>query len=183
MSRIGKKPISIGSGLKAKIDGGTFFVEGPKGKLSAPIPDGISAKLEEGELTFERISDEGPVRARHGLARALAANCVMGVTEGFKKQLEIRGVGYRVNAKPKEVELHLGYSHPINFALPEGISASVEQDRQSKSIVLTIEGIDKQLVGQVAANIRRLRKPEPYKGKGIRYLNEQILRKAGKSGK
>jgi len=183
MSRIGKAPIEIKGAVKAAIKDNAVQIEGPKGKLTAPIPEGITAKIDGGILSFERPSDEGPMRAKHGLARALANNCVVGVTEGFKKQLQIIGVGYRVNCKPKEVELHLGYSHPINFALPQGISASSEQDRNTKSIILTIEGIDKQLVGQVAANIRKLRKPEPYKGKGIRYLGEQILRKAGKSGK
>jgi large subunit ribosomal protein L6 len=183
MSRIGKNPIELKAPVKASIQGETILVEGPKGKLVAPIPPGITAKIEDGVLSFERPSEEGPMRAKHGLARALAQNCVLGVTEGFKKQLQVIGVGYRVSCSPQEVELHLGYSHPINFPLPSGISASMEQDRATKSIILTIEGIDKQLVGQVAANIRKLRKPEPYKGKGIRYLGEQILRKAGKSGK
>ncbi len=183
MSRIGKKPIELTGGVKASIKGNEIFVEGPKGKLTAPIPTGITAKIEGSTLSFERPNDEGPMRAKHGLARALANNCVLGVTQGFKKELQIIGVGYRVSCTPKEVELHLGYSHPINYALPPGISASSVQDRATKSIILTIEGIDKQLVGQVAANIRKLRKPEPYKGKGVRYLGEQILRKAGKSGK
>jgi large subunit ribosomal protein L6 len=183
MSRIGKNPITLPAGVKVSLDGSEIKVEGPKGKLTCPVPEGISAKLEDGVLSFERPSDEGPVRAKHGLARALANNCVVGVTEGYERKLEILGVGYRVNCKPKEVELHLGYSHPINFPLPEGITASSEQDRQTKAIVLTLQGIDKQLIGQVAANIRSLRKPEPYKGKGVRYFGEQILRKAGKSGK
>ena len=182
MSRIGKKFIPLGA-AKVTIGEGEIKVEGPKGKLTAPIPEGISAAMEDGGLTFTRASDEGPVRALHGLARSLAANCVRGVTEGFKKELQIIGVGYRVNCTPKEIELHLGYSHPINFPLPEGISANAEQDRKTKAINLVIEGIDKQKVGQVAANIRQLRKPEPYKGKGIRYANEHILRKAGKAGK
>jgi len=183
MSRIGKNPINIPANVKVSIDGQTFHAEGPKGKLQSPIPSGIEAKLENSVLEFSRTSEEGPVRACHGLARALAANCITGVTDGFKKTLHVIGVGYRVNVKPKEVELHLGYSHPINFPLPAGITAESSQERGSKAIVLTIEGADKQAVGQVAANIRRLRKPEPYKGKGIRYADEQILRKAGKSGK
>ena len=183
MSRIGKAIITIPANVKARIEGDTFHAEGPKGKQSSPIPEGISGSLEGNVLSFSRNDDSGPVRAKHGLARALANNCVVGVTDGFKKQLQIIGVGYRVSVSGKNVELHLGYSHPINYPLPEGISASSEQDRKTKSIVLTIEGVDKQLVGQVAANIRKLRKPEPYKGKGVRYLNEQILRKAGKSGK
>ena len=183
MSRIGKQEIPLAKGVKATVGEGEILVEGPKGKLKSPIPDGITAKVEGGVLSFTREANEGPVRAKHGLARSLAANCVTGVTEGFKKQLQIIGVGYRVNVSAKEVELHLGYSHPIQYPLPAGITAESEQDRKTKSIILTIHGIDKQLVGQVAANIRSLRKPEPYKGKGVRYLNEIILRKAGKSGK
>lgn len=183
MSRIGKLPISIPSGVTAEVKDSTVHVSGPKGKLQAPIPDGISASMEDAGLTFTRTGDDGPSRAKHGLARALANNCVQGVTQGFSKQLQIIGVGYRVNVSGQNVELHLGYSHPIDFPLPKGIEASVEQDKKTKAIVLTINGIDKQLVGQVAANIRALRKPEPYKGKGVRYLNEQIMRKAGKSGK
>jgi large subunit ribosomal protein L6 len=183
MSRIGKLPIDLPKGVKATIAEGRIDIEGPKGKLSAPIPEGVSASIEDGAVSFSRLGEAGPQRALHGLARSLAANCVTGVTEGFQKKLEIIGVGYRVDCKPKLIELHLGYSHPINFALPEGISANSEQERGSKAITLTIEGIDKQLVGQVAADIRALRKPEPYKGKGIRYQNEQILRKAGKAGK
>ena len=183
MSRIGNKEIPFPKGVKASVKDRELHVEGPKGKLSAPIPEGIEAKLEDGKLNFSRNAEDGPTRAKHGLARALANNCVTGVTEGFKKELEIIGVGYRVAVKGSTVEMHLGFSHPVNFPLPKGISASVTQERGSKSIFLTIEGIDKQAVGQVAANIRRLRKPEPYKGKGIRYKGEQILRKAGKSGK
>lgn len=183
MTRIGKLPIPLSGGVKATVNADSVLVEGPKGKLTSPIPDGIQAEVKDGELVFTRDGDTGPHRAKHGLARALANNCVTGVSQGFKKQLQIIGVGYRVSCKAKEIEMHLGFSHPINFPLPDGISASSEQDRQTKSIILTIEGIDKHMVGQVAANIRKLRKPEPYKGKGIRYLGEQILRKAGKSGK
>jgi large subunit ribosomal protein L6 len=183
MSRIGNKIIPFPKGVKCTVSDGFFHVEGPKGKLSSPIPAGITANMEDGQMNFSRSTDDGQTRSNHGLARALANNCILGVTQGFAKELEIIGVGYRVNVAGKTVELHLGYSHPINFPLPEGISASVEQIRGSKSIYLKIEGIDKQQVGQVAANIRRLRKPEPYKGKGIRYRGEQILRKAGKTGK
>jgi len=183
MSRIGKLPISIPNGVSAEIKGATIHVSGPKGKLQAPIPEGIKASMEDAGLTFVRSGDDGPSRAKHGLARALANNCVQGVTQGFTKQLQIIGVGYRVSVSGQKIELHLGYSHPIDYPLPKGIEASVEQDKKTKAIVLTITGIDKQLVGQVAANIRALRKPEPYKGKGVRYLNEQIMRKAGKSGK
>ena len=183
MSRIGRKEIVLEKGVKASIVGEQVMVEGPKGKLSSPIPEGITAKVDANVLSFTRASEDGPTRAKHGLARALANNCVVGVSKGFQKKLQVIGVGYRVNVSGKNIELHLGYSHPINFPLPDGISAAAEQDRQTKSIVLTIEGIDKQLVGQVAANIRKLRKPEPYKGKGVKYLDETILRKAGKSGK
>ena len=183
MSRIGKMPITIPGNVKTTISGDTIHVEGPKGKLSAPIPTGIKATIEDGELSFTRSDDEGPNRAKHGLARALAANCVLGVTEGFSKQLLISGVGYRVNVSGNAIEFHLGFSHPINFPLPKGVQAAVDQDRQSKALMLTLQGIDKQLIGQVAADIRKLRKPEPYKGKGIRYADEHILRKAGKSGK
>ena len=183
MSRIGRKIITIPANVKASVADGVFRVEGPKGKLESPIPAGIEFKLEDGQVEFSRESDEGPIRANHGLARALANNCVVGVTEGFKKTLMINGVGYRVNVKGQNVELHLGYSHPINYPLPKGVSASTHQERGSKDIQLTLEGIDKQVIGQVAAEIRRLRKPEPYKGKGIRYSDETILRKAGKAGK
>lgn len=185
MSRIGNKPIPVPGKVRAILEDGAVRVEGPKGKLSSPIPAGIRAALTNGELVFTRSSDAPDVRASHGLARALAANCISGVSEGFTKSLQISGVGYRVTVKDKdrEIEFHLGYSHPINFPLPEGISAKSEQDRQTKSILLTLEGADKQVIGQVAANIRRLRPPEPYKGKGIRYKDEKILRKAGKSGK
>ena len=183
MSRVGNKIIEVPAGVKVELKDSEINFQGPKGKLTSVIPEGIEAKLEGNQLSFSRNSEEGPVRAKHGLARALANNCVVGVTQGFVRQLEIIGVGYRVNCKPKEVELHLGYSHPIHFPLPEGVTAASEQDRQTKATVLTLNGIDKQVVGQVAANIRRLRKPEPYKGKGVRYKGEQILRKAGKSGK
>ncbi len=183
MSRIGKKEIIMPKGVKASIADGAVHVEGPKGKLSSPIPEGITATLEDGKLNFTRANDTGPVRAGHGLARALANNCIVGVTNGFKKDLEVIGVGYRVNVNGSTIEMHLGYSHPINFPLPTGISASTSQERGSKSIIISIEGADKQAVGQVAANIRQLRKPEPYKGKGIRYRGEKVLQKAGKTGK
>ncbi|MCB1042548.1 MAG: 50S ribosomal protein L6 [Acidobacteria bacterium] len=183
MSRIGRLPIAIPGNVKATIQGGTIQVEGPKGKLQAPVPEGITASLENGELVFSRNSELGPIRARHGLARSLAANCVKGVTEGFERKLRVVGVGYRVAVQGNNIEFHLGYSHPINFALPKGISATADIDKASKATILTLQGIDKQLIGQVAANIRSLRKPEPYKGKGIRYEEEKIRIKAGKSGK
>lgn len=183
MSRIGRMIIEIPKGVKTTIEGDRILVEGPKGKLSSPLPGGITATMEDGGLSFKRELEDGPTRAKHGLARALAANCVTGVTKGFMKQLQIIGVGYRVNVEGQNIEFHLGYSHPIQFPLPAGITANAEQNRKTKSIILTVAGIDKQLVGQVAANMRSLRKPEPYKGKGVRYINETILRKSGKSGK
>ena len=146
MSRIGKKPIALTNGVKASVKGNEILVEGPKGKLTSPIPEGITASVENNELVFARSTEDGPSRAKHGLARALANNNVVGVTNGFKKQLQVIGVGYRVNCSAKAIELHLGYSHPINYPLPTGISASSEQDRATKSIIVTIEGIDKQLV-------------------------------------
>ncbi len=183
MSRIGKMPIVIPANVKASVKNDRFFVEGPKGKLDAPIPSGISATLEDGTLSFSRQSELGPVRASHGLARALAANCVLGVTEGYERKLHVIGVGYRAAVQGNSIEFHLGYSHPINFELPKGISAEAVADKATKATIVTLQGIDKQLIGQVAANIRALRKPEPYKGKGIRYADEHIRIKAGKAGK
>ena len=183
MSRIGKLPINMPSGVKASIQEGRLFVEGPKGKLSSPIPAGIDASVENNVVQFSRRDDSGQTLANHGLARSLAANSVKGVSDGFEKKLEIKGVGYRVNVAGQKVEFHLGYSHPIEFALPEGISAEVVLDKATKSFILTLKGIDKQSVGQVAADIRSLRKPEPYKGKGVRYFGETIRLKAGKAGK
>jgi len=183
MSRIGKQPISLPAGVKVKEENGKLLFEGPKGKLTAPIPTGISVEQNDGTIEFTRTSNEGQIRSNHGLARALANNCVLGVTEGFSRKLSIKGVGYRVNVSGKSIEMHLGYSHPINFPLPDGITAKSEEDRATKAIILTLEGIDKQLIGQTAANIRALRKPEPYKGKGIRYFEEHIRIKAGKTGK
>ena len=183
MSRIGKMPVPIPSGVKAKFQDGQIFVEGPKGKLSAKVPSSIKCDTQDNQLTFTPTQETQSCRALHGLTRALAANCVKGVTEGFVKRLEVIGVGYRVNVSGRKIEFHLGYSHPIFFDLPEGINASAELDRATKAHVLTIEGIDKQMVGQVAADIRVLRKPEPYKGKGIRYQGEHIRLKAGKAGK
>ncbi|PIE01542.1 MAG: 50S ribosomal protein L6 [Acidobacteria bacterium] len=183
MSRIGNKQINIPAAVKLKVEDNRVYFEGPKGKLNSPIPPGISVEQKDGALQFERSADDGQARAYHGLARALANNCLIGVTEGYQKKLSIKGVGYRVNVNGKTVELHLGYSHPISYELPEGITAQSQEDRATKTIMLTIEGIDKQLVGQTAAEIRKLRKPEPYKGKGIRYFDEHIKLKAGKTGK
>lgn len=185
MSRIGKKPIKVPSGVKVVIHDRQLEVESQKGKLSTSIPPGIRFELNGDTLTAIRESDEKPYPAYHGLARALAANCVRGVTEGFSKDLDLVGIGYKVDAKPKAVTFSLGYSHPIEFPIPPGISVKVE--KLSKGIqnyvaTITISGSDKQLVGQVAADIRSLRKPDSYKGKGLRYANETVRLKVGKKG-
>jgi large subunit ribosomal protein L6 len=185
MSRVGKKPIKVPSGVKVTIRDGYLEVEGNKTKLSTSIPSGIRFELSGDTLTAVRSSDEKPYPAYHGLARALAANLVQGVTEGFSKQLDLVGIGYKVDAKPTAMTLSLGYSHPIEFPLPQGITAKVE--KQSKSIqnyiaTITIAGSDKQLVGQVAADIRSLRRPDAYKGKGLRYASETVRLKVGKKG-
>ncbi|GAA2170618.1 MULTISPECIES: 50S ribosomal protein L6 [Glycomyces] len=179
MSRIGKQPILVPSGVDVKIDGATVTVKGPKGQLSIELPEPIAIeKNEDGSLNVTRPNDERKSRALHGLARSLVNNLVVGVSEGYKKSLEINGTGYRAVAKGKGVEMSLGFSHTIQVDAPEGISFTVE-----KPTLLHVEGIDKQLVGQVASNIRRLRPPEPYKGKGVKYVDERIRRKAGKAGK
>jgi large subunit ribosomal protein L6 len=185
MSRVGKKPITLPSGVKVSIGEYSLEVEGKAGKLSAPIPPGISFEVKDGVLTASRVSDEKPYPAYHGLARALAANCVRGVSEGFSKDLDLVGIGYKVDAKPNAIVLALGYSHPIEFPIPRGISIKVE--RQSRVIqnyvsTITVSGADRQLVGQVAADIRSLRRPDAYKGKGLRYANEAIKLKVGKKG-
>lgn len=179
MSRIGKMPISIPSGVEVQIDGTEVTVKGPKGTLSHTLAGGISAeRAEDGSLTVTRPDDERDSKALHGLSRTLVANMVTGVTQGFEKKLEIVGVGYRVQAKGSNLEFALGYSHSITVEAPEGISFAVESPTK-----FAIQGIDKQQVGETAANIRKLRKPEPYKGKGIRYAGEQVKRKVGKAGK
>jgi large subunit ribosomal protein L6 len=185
MSRIGKKIIKVPSGVKVTIGDGHVDVEGKKGKLSAPIPPGIRFELKGDELTAHRDSDEKPYPAYHGLARALVANCVRGVAEGFSKELDIVGIGFKVDAKPKAVTLTLGYSHPIEFPIPPGIT--VKADKQSRNIqnyvaTISISGADKQLVGQFAADLRSLRRPDAYKGKGIRYAKEVVHLKVGKKG-
>jgi large subunit ribosomal protein L6 len=181
MSRIGKQPISLPSGVKASIAGQLLKLEGPKGKLERELRPEVKVTEEDGSLVFERIDDSKQSRAYHGLERSLAQNMVQGVSEGFVKELALVGVGYRAEVKGKSVELHLGYSHPIDFALPEGIKA--ELLKEGRESFLKLEGIDKQRLGQVAAEIRALRPPEPYKGKGVRYRDEQVRRKAGKAGK
>ena len=185
MSRIGKKPIKVPSGVKVVINGGQIEVESKKGKLSAPIPPGIRFELNGDTLTAFRDTDEKPYPAYHGLARALAANCIRGVTDGFSKDLDLVGIGYKVDAKPRAVTLSLGYSHPIEFPIPQGISVKVE--KQTKGIqnyvaTITVSGSDKQMVGQFAADLRSLRKPDAYKGKGLRYSTETVRLKVGKKG-
>ena len=178
MSRIGKAPIAVPSGVDVTIAGRTVTVKGPKGTLAREIPGEITVRKEESTLFVERPNDERTNRALHGLSRSLVNNMVIGVTEGFTKELEIVGVGYRAEAQGANLRLALGFSHPVVVPAPEGITFEIPV--QTRVIV---KGIDKEIVGQVAANIRSIRKPEPYKGKGVRYLNERILRKAGKTGK
>ncbi|HTY62728.1 MAG TPA: 50S ribosomal protein L6 [Acidobacteriota bacterium] len=185
MSRIGKKPIKVPSGVKVTIGDGHLEIEGKKAKLSSPIPSGIRFELKGDTLTAIRESDEKPYPAYHGLARALAANCVRGVTDGFSKDLDLVGIGYKVDAKPKAITLTLGYSHPIEFPIPQGIAVKVE--KQNKSIqnyvsTITISGADRQMVGQFAADLRALRRPDAYKGKGLRYASEVVRLKVGKKG-
>lgn len=174
MSRIGKNPIALGK-VKATLTGRDLVVEGSKGKLSYSVHPVIDVVIEEGNIVFTRATNEPKVRALHGTQRAVVANMVKGVSEGYKKELDIIGVGYRGEQKGKGLTLFLGYSHPINFEPPAGVS--VKMETQTKIVV---EGIDKQLVGQVAAELRGFKEPEPYKGKGIKYSNETIRRKAGK---
>ena len=178
MSRIGKAPITVPSGVDVTISGRTVTVKGPKGSLSRDIPGEIVVRKEESTILVERPNDERQNRSLHGLSRTLVNNMVIGVTEGFTKELEIVGVGYRAEAQGANLRLALGFSHPVVVPAPAGISFEIPV--QTRVIV---KGIDKELVGQVAANIRSIRKPEPYKGKGVRYLDERILRKAGKTGK
>jgi large subunit ribosomal protein L6 len=178
MSRIGKAPIAVPAGVDVTISGRTVTIKGPKGTLSRVIPGEIIVRKEESTILVERPNDERENRSLHGLSRTLVNNMVIGVTDGFIKELEIVGVGYRAEAQGQNLRLALGFSHPVMVPAPEGISFEIPQ--QTRVIV---KGIDKELVGQVAANIRSIRKPEPYKGKGVRYLGERIVRKAGKTGK
>jgi len=177
MSRIGKQPIGIPDGVTVSVAKGEIEAKGPKGTLRCVVPEGIGAKVEEGNLVFERPNDAKESRAMHGLARALANNMVVGVSTGFAKRLEIEGVGYRADVRGKTLNLLLGFSHPVEMEIPEGLNVSVEANT-----TLTIEGADKQQVGQFAADVRSLRPPEPYKGKGVRYDDEHIRRKVGKAG-
>ncbi len=176
MSRIGKKPVNFAKNVKITQSGKIVKVEGPKGSLSSSLPDGVSLVVSDGNLVIERISDERIARSNHGLARTLIGNMVEGVSNGFEKRLEIVGVGYRAEVSGQDLKLVLGFSIPVQYSIPKGIDVKV--DKQTN---VTISGIDKQLVGRVAAEIRALKKPEPYKGKGIKYAGEYIKRKAGKS--
>jgi large subunit ribosomal protein L6 len=178
MSRIGKLPIPVPSGVDIAIDGQQVTVKGPKGSLSHVVSEPITVAQEDGTLTVSRPDDERLSKALHGLSRTLIANMVVGVTAGYTKNLEIVGTGYRVTAKGGDLEFALGFSHPVVVTAPEGISFRVDAPTR-----FAVEGIDKQKVGEVAANIRKLRKPDPYKGKGVRYQGEVIRRKAGKTGK
>lgn len=178
MSRIGKQPVTIPTGVDVTIDGQIVTVKGPKGTLTYEVPAPLTVAQEDGSVVVSRPDEERESRSLHGLARTLIFNNVTGVTEGFSKKLEIVGTGYRVAAKGSGLELSLGYSHSISFDPPEGITFQLEGNNK-----ITVSGTDKQQVGEVAAKIRKLRKPEPYKGKGVRYAGEQVRRKAGKAGK
>jgi large subunit ribosomal protein L6 len=178
MSRIGRKPIPVPAGVEVTIEGQTVKVKGPKGELSHTLAEPISATRVDNELHIKRANDERRSRQLHGLSRTLVANMITGVTEGYRKTLEINGTGYRVAAKGNDLEFALGFSHPVVVTAPAGITFTVE-----KPTLFHVSGIDKQLVGEVAAKIRKIRPPEPYKGKGIKYLDEVVRRKAGKAGK
>ena len=178
MSRIGKKPIALPNGVKVEVKNGLVSVQGQKGALQRPLLEGIEVDITDSMITLRRTSEDKRSRSYHGLMRTLVANMVEGVSVGFMKKLEIVGIGYRSELKGNNLALYLGYSHPIDFPLPQGISAEIE-----KQTLVTIKGIDKELVGQIAAKIRDLRKPDPYKGKGVKYAGEVLKKKAGKTGK
>ena len=177
MSRIGKQPVVVPAGVTITVGDSEITVAGPKGSLSVPVQPNTSTVLEDGKLVVTRVDDEPKSRAWHGLQRALLNNAVEGVTKGFEEKLEINGVGFRLSGGGKQIEMALGFSHPVKYTAPDGIDLKVDK------MTITVSGIDKQQVGQVAAEIRSLKKPEPYKGKGIKYVDEQIVRKAGKAGK
>lgn len=176
MSRIGKQPIDIPTGVTITVGDKEITVAGPKGQLTVPVQENTSTKVEDGKIIVTRSDDEPKSRAWHGLQRALLNNAVAGVTQGFEKKLEINGVGFRLSGGGKQIEMALGFSHPVKYTAPDGVDLKVDK------MEITVSGIDKQKVGQVAAEIRSLKKPEPYKGKGIKYVDEVILRKAGKAG-
>jgi len=177
MSRIGKVPIQVPAGTKIEVKDGLFLAEGPKGKVAQPVFPGFPVEVKDNVVTISRSGDSGPERSKHGLLRALLANAVHGASAGFTKELDIVGVGYRAEVKGPQVQFALGYSHPVLFDIPEGIK--IEIDRTGK---ITVSGADRQKVGQVAAEIRGLRRPDPYKGKGIKYTKEVLRRKVGKAG-
>lgn len=178
MSRVGKAPISIPSGVDVTLDGPKVTVKGPKGELSRRLPERIEISLDEGVLSAARPDESRESKALHGLTRALLANMVTGVSEGYRKELEIQGVGYRAQLKGRDLELQVGYSHTVTIPAPDGITFEVPEPTR-----VSVSGIDKELVGQLAADVRKVRPPEPYKGKGIRYVGEYVRRKAGKAGK
>ena len=177
MSRIGRMPIAIPAGVEVKLDGNTVTVKGPKGELTRTVHENMKVEIKDAEILVTRPNDEKENRALHGLTRTLIANMVIGVTEGFKKELEVNGVGYRSSVEGNKLVLNVGYSHPVEMPLPDGVSAEVNDKK------ITISGIDNQKVGQFAAEVREKRPPEPYKGKGIKYVDEYIRRKEGKAGK
>jgi large subunit ribosomal protein L6 len=178
MSRVGKQPIQIPKGVKVEVRDGALRVEGPKGKVEQKLVPGTDVQVKDGVITVTRQGETGPERAKHGLARALYANAVRGAAEGYVKHLEIVGVGYKAEVKGTNVQFALGYSHPIVFPVPAGIKVDID----AKTNKVTVAGADRQMVGQVAAQMRRLRKPDPYKGKGVKYADEVIKRKVGKAG-
>ncbi len=177
MSRIGKLPIPIPPGVEVRVDGSNVIVKGPKGELHRQFPDRVAITVDDGRAVVTRLDEERQSRALHGLSRALLANMVTGVSEGYQKSLSIVGVGYRAAASGQGIELQVGFSHAVNFEAPDGVTIEVPEPTR-----IVVSGIDKELVGQVAANIRKVRPPEPYKGKGIRYTDEHVRRKAGKAG-
>jgi len=178
MSRVGKQPVAIPDGVKVGLEEGVFVAEGPKGRVEEVLLEGLAVEVEDGVVSVTRSGETRELRAKHGLMRALLANAVHGVAQGFSKVLEIHGVGYRAQLRDREIHLSLGYSHPVIFTVPQGIDVQVDE----KAGKITVNGANRQQVGQVAADIRSLRKPEPYKGKGIRYSDEIVRRKVGKAG-
>lgn len=178
MSRVGRQPVPIPDGVKIALEEGVFVAEGPKGRVEEALLEGLKVEVEDGVVTVSRTAETRDLRAKHGLQRSLLANAVQGVAQGFSKALEIHGVGYRAQLRGKEIHLALGYSHPVIFPVPEGIEVQVDE----KAGKITVSGANRQQVGQVAADIRSLRSPEPYKGKGIRYSGEIVRRKVGKAG-
>jgi len=177
MSRIGKKPIAIPKGVTIKADASGVDVKGPKGQMKQALPPGVTAMVEDGNVVTKKDSEDPQLDKFHGLARSLVNNAVLGVTEGWKRELDIVGVGYRAELKGQQIHLALGYSHPVVYDVPKGIEVAIE-----KQTHITVTGVDRQLVGQVAANLRRLRKPDPYQQKGVRYTGEVLKKKAGKTG-